>query len=317
MTSFPLPKVAKKLESDEGKNTTPLVSIGLPTFNRAETLLTAIKSVLGQDYENLELLISDNASTDSTQSLCEEYSAIDKRVRYTRQTHNCGMVNNFRAVLSRAAGEYFMWVSDDDSLDPSYLSRCVAVLDSRPDISLVCGVPTYFDNDNGPSEGVKVDLQQASGIARVMSFYSQVIDNGTFYGLARRHLLAANPLPAVLGGDWLMIASLAYLGKIVTLEDIAVFRSKRGASADVRSLARLFGLSAKKARQPHKTIALNVAIDIARNSRAFQSLNVFARWTLAAKCAFLIRRRFVANERSSQTIARKVRHKVKQFLQLD
>jgi glycosyltransferase involved in cell wall biosynthesis len=301
--------------SNKWGTATPLVSIGMPTFNRAATLLTAIRTVLAQDYANIEVLISDNASTDSTQSLCEEYSALDKRVRYTRQPVNLGMINNFHEVLSLATGEYFMWVSDDDSLDPAYVSRCVTVLSNRPDVSLVCGVPTYINNERDSLEGVKVDLQQSSGSARVLAFYRQVNDNGTFYGLARRDLLVANPLPAVLGGDWLMIASLAYLGKIVTLENIAVYRSARGASADVRSLARLFGLPARKARHPHKIIAINVAMDIAQTSRAFRSLNVFARWMLAAKCAFVIRRRFVENESSTWGIAQKVRQRIKRILQ--
>lgn len=314
MTALPSQPAEARPPDEKHNCPTPLVSIGLPTFNRAESVRATIKSVLAQDYANLEVVISDNASTDQTQSLCEEYCAIDKRIRYIRQPINLGMIGNFREVLSRSTGEYFMWVSDDDSLDPSYVRRCLEVSSTRPDVSLVCGVPIYCEIDKPAFEGVRVDLQQTSPRARVLAFYNQVNDNGTFYGLARREILLANPLPTVLGGDWLMIASLAYLGKILTLEDIAIYRSSRGASADVRSLARNYGLSAKKSRQPHKAIAINVARDIARSSEAYRSLNILARLALAGKCALVVRRRFVENENPIGGIARRVRTKAKLLL---
>jgi glycosyltransferase involved in cell wall biosynthesis len=88
--------------------TLPLVSVGLPTFNRALSLGCAIQSVLSQDYPNLELIISDNASTDSTQLICVDFSKRDGRVRYIRQPTNQGAGANFRTVLTEASGQYFM-----------------------------------------------------------------------------------------------------------------------------------------------------------------------------------------------------------------
>ena len=296
--------------------TTPLVSVGLPTYNRASSLRRAVDSVLAQDYSNLELIISDNASSDQTASFCEEYATGDVRVRYVRQDVNRGAHNNFATVLDRAVGKYFMWLGDDDWLDKSYLSRCVSVLRARPDVSLVCGVPTYVEDGRRVAEGVKIDVQQESPSARVVAFYNQVSDNGTFYGVARRDVLLENPAPAVLAGDWLMIASLAFLGKIVTIDDIAVFRSSRGVSADVRLLARQLGLSEKEARQPHRSIASNVARDIARNSRAFHNLNVVSRWILAEKCAIAVHRRFVEVDDPITAITRWGRTTLKQLLHL-
>ena len=293
-----------------------MVSIGIPTYNRASSLRRAIESVLAQDYSNLELVISDNASTDQTAILCEEYASRDNRVRYLRQQVNRGAQNNFATVLERAVGQYFMWLGDDDWLGTSYLSKCVSVLSARPDVSLVCGIPTYVDDGGRTFEGVKIDLQHEVPSERVLAFYNQVNDNGTFYGVARREILLENPAPPVLAGDWLMLASLAFLGKILTLDGIAVFRSSRGASADVRSLARQYGLSEKEARQPHQSIAANVSRDIARNSRAYRSLNVVSRWMLAERCALAVHRRFVEAEDPITAIARWSRSTLKQFLHL-
>ena len=92
----------------------PLVSIGVPVFNGEKGLAKALDSLLEQDYDKLEIIISDNASTDRTEALCLEYAEKDQRIRYVRQTENIGGVYNFKFVLDEAVGEYFMWAAHDD-----------------------------------------------------------------------------------------------------------------------------------------------------------------------------------------------------------
>src|SRR5579862_7896404 len=104
----------------------PLVTVGIPTFNRLETLQRAVKSVLAQDYPNLELVISDNASTDGTLAWLQKIAAEDSRVRYFRQSSNLGATANMNSVLRRARGSLCMLMGDDDWLEPSYVSRCAA-----------------------------------------------------------------------------------------------------------------------------------------------------------------------------------------------
>ena len=77
------------------KQNRPLVSIGLPVYNEAEHLAQALDSLLGQDYENIEVIISDNASTDGTPQICADYAGKDGRVRYHRNETNIGGINNF------------------------------------------------------------------------------------------------------------------------------------------------------------------------------------------------------------------------------
>jgi glycosyltransferase involved in cell wall biosynthesis len=104
----------------------PLVSIGIPTYNRANLLGRAIESVLAQDYPNLELLICDNASTDNTRQVCEAYVAQHPKLRYIRQPKNEGATGNFRAAFENTRGEFFAWLGDDDWMDRSYVARCAA-----------------------------------------------------------------------------------------------------------------------------------------------------------------------------------------------
>ena len=110
----------------------PLVSIGIPTYNRAASVERAIRSALAQDHRALEVVVSDDGSTDGTGAAVRALAAADPRVRLISQPVNLGHARNFQAVLDAAAGEWFMWLSDDDWLDPAYVARCLAAAARRP-----------------------------------------------------------------------------------------------------------------------------------------------------------------------------------------
>jgi glycosyltransferase involved in cell wall biosynthesis len=294
----------------------PLLSIGLPTFNRAQSLVRAIESVLAQEFCDFELIISDNASSDSTQSLCGDFCSKDNRVRYIRQPANQGAYANFYSVLSAASGQYFMWLSDDDWLDEAYLARCLSELKDHPDLALVCGSAKYVDESGNGFDGVVVNLLEDSPAQRVLSYYRQVNDNGTFYGVVRRSALVANHMQNVLGADWILIATLAVLGKIRTLENVHINRSSAGASADVRSLAKRHGFSERAARQPHRTIARSVFRNIALESPVFSRFGLASRWTLAVRCAITVHTRFVVSENPMRTLPRRIRSRLMRAVQL-
>ena len=92
----------------------PLVSIGLPVYNGDTSLRAALDCLLAQDYPNIELIISDNASTDTTPKICEEYSQNENRIKYFRSKENHGAIWNFNRVFELSAGKYFMWAAYDD-----------------------------------------------------------------------------------------------------------------------------------------------------------------------------------------------------------
>lgn len=120
----------------ENKKRNPLVSIGIPTFNRADSLRETLDSLCAQTYKNIEIIISDNASTDGTETLCRAYAARDTRLFYFRQEKNIGQMNNYSFLLSKARGAYFMWAQDDDFLDPTYVSVLTDTLERNPDYSV-------------------------------------------------------------------------------------------------------------------------------------------------------------------------------------
>jgi glycosyltransferase involved in cell wall biosynthesis len=99
----------------------PKISIGLPVFNGEKTIGIAISSLLEQTYSNFELIISNNASTDTTAKICEYFLSIDQRIRYFEQVQNIGAVGNFNFVLQKAAATYFMWAASDDTWEPNWI----------------------------------------------------------------------------------------------------------------------------------------------------------------------------------------------------
>jgi glycosyltransferase involved in cell wall biosynthesis len=111
-------------------NATPLVSIGLPVYNGQRFLAQALDSLLGQTLGDLEIVISDNGSTDRTAEICSRYAARDARIRYIRQESNRGAVWNFNFVALQARGQYFRWASANDFCDPRLLEKCVGMLRS-------------------------------------------------------------------------------------------------------------------------------------------------------------------------------------------
>lgn len=116
-----------------------ILSIGVPVFNGEPYLAQSLEAILRQTFTNLEVIVSDNASTDRTGEICRSYAARDKRIRYSRSLTNIGLLPNFRRVLELASGEYFMWAACDDYWSPNYVETLVACLEQNPDAVLAAG----------------------------------------------------------------------------------------------------------------------------------------------------------------------------------
>lgn len=119
-------------------DTSPKISILIPTYNRSGYLAEAVESVLAQSYPRIEVIVSDNASTDDTETVAGKYSR-DPRFKYYKNTANLGMVGNWRkAVRDYCSGDWFLILSDDDYLtDPDYLTKAAGLIAQHPDVSLV------------------------------------------------------------------------------------------------------------------------------------------------------------------------------------
>jgi hypothetical protein len=272
----------------------PLVTVGLPTYNRLSSLERAVDSVLAQDYPSLELIVSDNASDDGTESFGRDLAARHPNVRYVRNSTNVGPTANLNSVRAAAHGSYFMWLGDDDWLDPSYISHCTAALEGDPNAVLATGEVRYFDDSGPAGTGVRVSLRQRDPPRRVAAYFGRVRDNGTFYGVMRRS--AVNHVPDLandMGDDWVFVASLAFVGRVLAVDGVSVHRALGGTTSSLANVARVRGNSPFAREFPQLAMAGFVAAQIGRRSPVFAPMGRIRRSALGAWCAVVVVLRFV------------------------
>jgi glycosyltransferase involved in cell wall biosynthesis len=205
----------------------PLISVGLPVYNGARFVAQAIESVLGQDCADLELVICDNASTDGTEAICEDFARRDARVRYVRNGSNVGAMANFSRVFELSRGHYFRWLSADDYIGPGALSQCVAVLNARPEVVLCCTKVEIVDGTGAslrPYDEVQA-LEQPTALERFRAAKNQDAWCNAVYGVIRREALLRTRLMGVFGGsDAALLAELALHGRFAELPEPLFFR---------------------------------------------------------------------------------------------
>jgi glycosyltransferase involved in cell wall biosynthesis len=171
-------------------NDAPLVSIGLPVFNGESFLRRALDSLLAQSFTDFELIISDNASTDQTRDICEEYAARDPRMRYIRQASNLGGLENFNFVLREAQSKYFMWAAVDDLWDPEFILSLLKSLEEDPAaVGAFCPYQLMAEETGEILEGIwTCNYESRSTFLRLIKFTRHYRDT-CIYGLFRRECL--------------------------------------------------------------------------------------------------------------------------------
>jgi glycosyltransferase involved in cell wall biosynthesis len=208
-------------------STKPLVSVGIPVFNGEKNLARALDSILNQNYSNLEIIISDNASNDGTRGICEEYVRRDSRIRYIRQNKNIGAPRNWNVVVHEASGVYFKWASANDYCAPTMIEKCVEVLNGDPGTVLCYGRTQLVDKNEKPIEVYDGDssFAQDRPSERFANIFHQIRLNnmqcGVFRLEALRHTRLDRPYPA---GDIALMAELALYGRFRLLPDILLYR---------------------------------------------------------------------------------------------
>lgn len=128
-----------KISSEPKPSESPLVSILLPTYNRSSYLESCIKSVLGQSYENWELVISDDASEDDTPKVASGISKRDSRIRYHRNPTRQGLPKNRNVTISLSQGSLIFFIEDDLKLAPDCLKILVETLVELKDQGIKVG----------------------------------------------------------------------------------------------------------------------------------------------------------------------------------
>lgn len=221
----------------------PFVSIGIPTYNRSGTLERAINSALVQSYENIEVVISNNCSSDSTMNLCDQMKSKDHRVRVIHQDVVVSAFQNFMAVLKVGRGEFFMWLADDDEISPAYIEDCMRVLLHDPDCALAYGRPKLIYEQGRERLPGHFSLTSSSKVIRVCSYYWLVSENSQFYGVFRRRDALQFKWKDVEAVDWYFCAYLATQGKLLCVPSSYITRQMSSMSGAARLRMRYGGVA--------------------------------------------------------------------------
>src|SRR6266545_1305526 len=195
-----------------------LASICLPVRNGASTLEPVIRSVLAQDHGNIELVISDNASTDDTEELCRELARSDPRIVYHRQAEDIGLLDNFIAAMRRARGTFIRWIGDDDWLAPTYVSRCLAEFAAESRLILVTTQLGFVGADGAirTADYRETVLSSDDPVERFTEMLRLLNDShlllDPLYGVMRRSVIARIPRRNMLREDQVLAARMALAG---------------------------------------------------------------------------------------------------------
>jgi glycosyltransferase involved in cell wall biosynthesis len=207
-------------------NAAPRLSIGLAVYNGENFLAESLDALLGQSYDNFELIISDNASTDGTAGICRRYEKQDARIRYFRQPRNIGLAPNHNFVFEQARGELFKWASHDDLYARDLLKRCVDALDENPHVVLAHSWTALIDGSGALLELMEYPLTTASPRAPER-FRSMLFANGgdDVYGVVRADVLRQTPLHGSHhNADRTITTDLALLGPFYQVPEWLYFR---------------------------------------------------------------------------------------------
>ncbi len=209
----------------------PKVCVALPVLNGEKDFEGALVSIIEQDYEDLDILICDNGSTDKTPEIYNKYAAQDKRIRISWADNLDRPTRSFNRGFYWNLGRspYFMWAASDDRRDPSFISKCVDVLDNDPNVALVYSYTRFIDDDGNTigHHQDPFDLTKDTPAERYVELVGRLGYCNCFYGLYRSDMLALTSVFDNIrsGIDALMLTELLFHGKIVQIPEPLFYRN--------------------------------------------------------------------------------------------
>lgn len=205
----------------------PRLSIGLPVFNGERYIRQALDSILDQTFTDYEVIVSDNASTDTTVQIVESYAERDVRIRFVKNSINRGAAWNYNAVFRQAGADYFKWAAHDDILQPQFLENCIRVLDQDPATVLVHSKTKKID-EFGEVTGSYETKMKTTGNRPSERFHDLVLTRHpctAIFGVARTKILNKTPLiGSYVSSDRVLLAELGLYGNIIELPEYLFLR---------------------------------------------------------------------------------------------
>ncbi|HPM29495.1 MAG TPA: glycosyltransferase family 2 protein [Chryseolinea sp.] len=174
-----------------------LLSIGMPVFNDAAFLPSALDSLLNQSFKDFELIISDDQSTDGSADICKDYALRDNRIKYIRQSENIGISANMKFLLNESVGKYFMWAANDDVWDIDFVDELVNALESNQ-TAIVAFCPYLYINEATeviPPAAIRAFDYSANRAYERIQNLTKFYDDGFGYGIFVREKILEVEFP--------------------------------------------------------------------------------------------------------------------------
>jgi len=207
------------MEKNTNTTNSPLVSICIPVFNEEKDIERTITNVLTQTYDNFEVVISDNASTDQTGKICKELAEKDSRVKYFRSSETCNQNENFNRVFKFSKGQFTLWLGGHDWLDEHYIKQCIAKFEENPEYVLVTTYKKHIDDDGAEHyeeyKGTRLDSKSPyKRFSRMLWFLTQsYLYIGPVCSMMRRSALEKTSIiKNILFGDRIISLEMSLLG---------------------------------------------------------------------------------------------------------
>lgn len=211
----------------------PLITVGIPCYNEEEYIGRAITSVLNQSFPDIELVISDNCSTDKTDEIIKEYASQDKRISYYRQSINVGATENFKFVFDKCDSKYFTWLAADDFFDTHWLEVAVCFLEQNSETILVYP-KTHYLNTSILSNSDAEQYIDTTGInaktAIIETFLKRKCCSFGIYGVYRTSVLRSIVHPNIWCSDQIMMSHTYSLGSVKLIDHVYIIRTFRDGS---------------------------------------------------------------------------------------
>jgi len=259
----------------------PRVTIGLPTLNGSATLARALDSLQAQTYEDFRVVVSNNASTDRTAELCEEYCRRDSRFFHHRHEARIPGQINWQWAMEQTGTPYFMWLGDDDHLSPDFLAGTVEYLDAEPGCGAVTGVSVYrTDNPSDPAIWTVPRGQIAvKAEDRLTQYIEFLTDNSELYSLCRVESVKGLEFLDVHGWDWILMGDIVWRTPLAVLPHWTVHR--RDQWRRPQRHAEVVGAKKLQGENPHLTTAVRHFLHVAAMGRQYEGLGAARRVELA------------------------------------
>jgi glycosyltransferase involved in cell wall biosynthesis len=238
------------MESNK-KTDPPVVTVGIPIFNGEEFLKRRLDGILNQTYQNFEILISDNASTDLTSNICKEYQKLNNKIKYYLQEKNLGYAKNFNYLIKNSRSKYFVLASVDDLWEPTFLEENIKILELNKKVIGSISDVEFFGYDGKPPKSSKLNLKLKKLIRKqdvdvlekhVMSSkgdYNKKINEylrfnqGSFiHGVFHTNVIQKNIIPKSESWDLLFILNVLKFGDLHVIDKVLFRKFAKGLSSN-------------------------------------------------------------------------------------